>query len=382
MMDRATKYSLDYVSLLEERLHFGRDSRGDVFWVDGSINEMTLEILRGPMRELLREDTYSAAISDSESYGANSDNLQVVGFGNIPRGDFDVFIRLGLMSGTRVILWDWAGRLLMENRSSEIAIDSFALIAGNIVYLKELIELGAIVVLPHPTQWLLEDCIENLRIAGTGTQPSDARFAAVCAMTAKKIMPTELYSIIDDVSAVSEALAFSPDRQSREFEGQLSALKNVGNLITDVQLDFLQDIPLADFYGVISENKFFGSRLRDILDRSHRKESELVRNHALAGFRSQILDAIDAQNTALRKSKYARIETAFSNARVAVDLLTGRTLPAFLSTSFGIGAQAARTLGDRFSSDVDPSVVQTFSNLASARRRPPVRKISPTEFPS
>ena len=169
-IDRATAFTLDYLSLLEERLHFRVEEQG-LFIVPSEVNIFTMQRLSNDLKGLLNGRTAQDALSDSRHYGQN--NIQTVGFGLIDDPDFERFAKMGFFLGTRLVLWDFIGtRILHDVGSDPPSTELLGLVASNLLHLKPIAEKGGLTILPHPLDWSDSAKYQVGQLAAYGTPRS------------------------------------------------------------------------------------------------------------------------------------------------------------------------------------------------------------------
>lgn len=136
-MDRSTHASLQYIDAIEQRLHIKSDDDGRPFCDLSMVNRFSMVRLKNDLDDVLTGKASADARDDCRDFG--QDRVQVVGFGLIQ--DFRRFIKLGLLNGERVILWDFiGGRILREPSDSSETLETASEVALNLIELKPLIE--------------------------------------------------------------------------------------------------------------------------------------------------------------------------------------------------------------------------------------------------
>jgi hypothetical protein len=147
-MDKATTFSLQYLDAIQETLHI-EVSDGEVLATSEKVTSFTLETLASAMRDLFSAETVSSAISGVETYDTEK-SIQTAGFGMAD--DFDAFVKVGMLLGDRVVLWE--SFVVSQLHSGRVHVPSLLEVACDLVALRKAVELGGVVIVPHPRFWL------------------------------------------------------------------------------------------------------------------------------------------------------------------------------------------------------------------------------------
>ncbi len=257
MNDRSKEFSLKYLSVLEKVLQVNWASNGDPIVSIEAIDETTVEALAQELMALLHSSTAQEAIEYERRCSRNE--IVSVGFGLT--GNFSDFVKLGLLCGDRVVLWDiLASKTLRSGVTTQSASDRIAELAGNLLTLKPLVEDGAVVVLPHPTMWseLARDLLTELKKNSLST--SDVGFL------------TALVAIIEGMQLHPYTLAATPDPSpelrntdgAKEFYSKSNQdfQKSVSALLEFEGMKYLREVKPTDFYDSLQDKGDFKRALR------------------------------------------------------------------------------------------------------------------------
>lgn len=352
--DGAVALSLKYFQILEERL--------GIFWeasipicLPDNVSPAAISGLAADLAALLKGPDAIRAVESTKRLG--SDCVQTVGFG-IAR-EFDQFVKLGFLYGDRVILWDVISSRLLAKASPNTTL--IATVACDILRLKEAARRGALVILPHPTEWcsLASEIAEDMRSQGVRDIPSYS-LSMVLAVQSEGLF-LHPYTFVLDASDPKRNGVFSNsqlDLYSREnyiFQRALS------ELLSDNRFAFLQEVSASEFQHLTSGHIDLRRELRRIFN-INAGLSEAQLKQELRQVQQDITNLIDKSNRDLLRY---RGDCAEATGMVAASALTffgpvaAWTLPAI----GGLGTRlvsALRKLSNKPSPNV---VVQAFYDL-------------------
>jgi hypothetical protein len=148
--DYATRFSLDYLAVIESRLKISWNEKKQPICIPDCIDDLSLGKLKGELADHLDWKSGDGALEATREYGKT--HIQTVGFGLA--SNFDTFVKLGFLYGERVVLWDFMSRRLLSREIFSPSLKSaIAQAACDLMLLRPVIERGGLVILPHPTEW-------------------------------------------------------------------------------------------------------------------------------------------------------------------------------------------------------------------------------------
>lgn len=150
--DNASEFTLEFFGILERRLAIQWTADGSPVFRPDEVNPISFQRLRKELADLYHSSALDAAVRDMEACPRNHKLIQSTGVGYSP--DFDLFIRLGLLLGDRLVLWDTVFQSALSDPDHLIDKDDFGKHVGQLLLLKPVAERGGAVFLPHPIAWL------------------------------------------------------------------------------------------------------------------------------------------------------------------------------------------------------------------------------------
>jgi len=357
--DDAVIFTLAYLDKIEKNLNIRYSDQGEPICVPGEITVESLDALTHDLGILLRGLESQRALAAVRSFGGR--HVQSVGFGHV--SDFDALVKIGLLYSERVVLWDLLGsRILSPDNISDTAKNVIADIACNLLLLRSVVALGAVVVLPHPLLWSEKarqisskfSILENASATALGLL-----FALAAIDNGLQLHPFTLNNSTNPVSN-GLGIAVTPDvrlNKAHEFSFGMKSLMERSDF------QFLRDIPLENFYKTVARHPEFPRALR----------KQFVLLSGLSATESE--KEMDAVSDELKKILITRAN-AIANYWVDGSLATASVITgAITMTASPVGATllgiagitpafltAVRRLFARPSKDV---IVNAFSDLHS-----------------
>lgn len=358
--DTAIHFTLSYLEIIERNLGITYSSQSEPICIPKNITAEIVIDLAKELEDFLCSESATAAIAACKVYG--QEHIQSVGFGHV--SDFDAFVKIGFLHSERVVIWDiLSSRILNLGGENGISVDSIADIACNLLLLRPVVELGGIVVLPHPLQWS-QKAREILSNLCDDQDRSPAAIGLLFAMTA----------ISEGLLLQPYTLATTKKMHVTNPDGSLPLTEHSGtaqdfsdgmmSLMSQNEFEFLRAIRVDDFYRIVNKHpklyralrKHFSSLL-GLSPKEAKKEME-----ALSSDLKQL--------SAARDKAIANywLDGALATAGVITGGITmtaspaGATLLAILGLS-PTALSAVRRILARPSNDV---IVQAFSELRSA----------------
>ncbi|MBW4789107.1 hypothetical protein JQS35_10905 [Alcaligenes faecalis subsp. faecalis] len=257
--DAATTFTLDYLELLEKHLNVTWNADGDPVCIIDWINEESLTNLREALRKLFQSDLECSARQASIKFGEN--HIQAVGFGLAP--DFHQFIKLGLIYGERVVLWDVIhSRIFVNDQPNWDQKSLLAQIACNLLVLKPVVERGSVVILSHPIVWSALAFEIDTELRATGPVPAASLGLSLAFAAIEGGIPLHPYTLLEGGSKPKSATAIGG------LEDELFSSENyqfqqcVTSLLRDFRMAYLEDIRIETFLDVLSTHNQLRRSLR------------------------------------------------------------------------------------------------------------------------
>lgn len=257
--DAAVQFTLRYLALLETHLQITWTSDDRPVCVVDWISDDAVSALKAALSDLFGGPMHADARQATIAYGR--EHIQTVGFGLAP--DFTEFIKLGLIYGERVVLWDIvASRHLAKSQFDVASKFLLAQAACELLMLRPVVERGGVVVLGHPITWspLAAEIDGELR---AGQNVSAATLGLSMALAAiEEGLPLHPYTLLRDgprPAAVQRVESQSDDLFSTQNYVFQQA---IGSLLRDQRVGYLRDVRVLDFFDVLSEHATLRRALR------------------------------------------------------------------------------------------------------------------------
>lgn len=371
--DRATDFSIKYLRIIEERLHFRWNEKGESVCILSELNTFSLQRLKNELHDLFSDSLRDAAILDSRAYGKRE--VQTVGFGLVP--NFDEFVKIGFLCGSRLILWDFlATRMLSVIDDSAHLKTNVALIASNLLRLNPIVEDGGLVILPHPSYWS-DKARHHLNALPNASRVSTAYFGLVSTLSVLEEIPMHPYTVFPGESIDWPAHPQGP--QGLENHVYFSKEhyifhKGLYNLFEDRRFKFLKGVKSPEFYRIVKKENTFRRELSELLHppqgsvspQELEKHSEFAKSK-LAGLlekrNERIVSAI-AGKTGASLGVIAAIGTLLN----AATLSTGAAAAGVGVAILGLSSALFRYLSNYFKNETESVLVQAFYDLQHSPR--------------
>lgn len=257
--DAAVSFTLNYLELLEKHLGVSWSDEGLPFCIVDWIGKDSIENLRADLAALMQGDLRHEAIRATIEYGA--EHVQTVGFGLAP--DFDQFIRLGMIYGERVVLWDVVhSRIFADGRPDRDRKSLLAQIACNLLKLREVARRGAVVILPHPIVWSRAAAELDAELRASGPVPAASLGLSMAFAAIEEGMQLHPYALLEGGSRPQAATKVDGRVDELFSRENFMFQKCVTNLLRDKRLAHLDDVGMEDFLDVVSKDEKFRRALR------------------------------------------------------------------------------------------------------------------------
>ncbi|MCX6858400.1 MAG: hypothetical protein NTV80_26275 [Verrucomicrobia bacterium] len=253
--DAAIQFTNAYLNLLKLRLDITVTNQGMPQIVVDHIASDSIELLRNEIDELVKGKIGQKAISASMSFGR--EQLQVVGFGI--SSSLDRLVKMGMLIGDRVVLWDViCSRLLHAWTDAPAQRSVLAEVACSLQMLQPLVDNGVVVVLPHPITWSKEALAIDAQLRASDNR-SATSLGLVMALIANK-EGMRLHPYTESSASIPSTFPFTDDESwSRENRACVEA---VGNLFASHEMAYLGNVDGAEFHKIVTANKTFRRSLR------------------------------------------------------------------------------------------------------------------------
>lgn len=252
MADKSVSYSLNFLQAIQESLHIDLDDAGRATVNVNRISAISLQKLATWLRDLLEPRVILDAVGGAEGYPAT----QTTGVGYA--ADYDAFVRLGLLIGQRVVLWE---TLLIAQLFDPRGVqrDSLLSTAVQLMELKPLVEQGGAVLLPHPQYW--SERYQYYLRAIDGIEVSNAFLGLLNARAlVEDQFEVHPYTWHEDFESVRDwARRLAPDKITDQAKEEVAF--GMQHLIADEVVYYIQNVSLVEFFAA-TRDAAFQSELR------------------------------------------------------------------------------------------------------------------------
>ncbi len=306
--DSASAAARQYVDAII--LHFKPESldNGDAIVFPHNITPSAVRHLAGDLSDVLTGNTDDRCRTDTGRFGSN--HVQAVPFGTIT--DFPSTIKVGRLYSERLVLWDILGLNCIEiARAIDAepvppvilparAAEEVAVLASNVLSLRELVSDGAAVFLPHPLAWSREANYARQKASrghsgvffGTTLGTYLATTLAVAAELS--LHPYTLQDIHVHIPPPGE-LAQALSRENQLLQ------RSYGEIISDARFEYLDTISVAQFHKLMIAHQEVAYELELLVGNlSGKTEQQWQRNLEIG--RGRLARAIEQQSQRLRSA--------------------------------------------------------------------------------
>ena len=332
-MDAATALTLQYLKAIEQEFPVTRDAIGNPICVIEDLLGWSPVYLRKTLKALFESPECAVALEASKQYGKQQ--VQTLAFGLAD--DFDKLIKLGLLCGTRTVLWDvLLSRYLRRPSWDQDQAANMAAIVCGLLTLRPIVERGGIVILPHPTQW--SEKAKNLRTSlGPNPHLHHSMYGLAMAIAA-----------IDDGLTVhpytlaTNAIATELGKMQLNFATQqigdpkFTASKVLTSLLADARFAWLEHVTADDFHIVLLNHPEAWLEINNYFVAALASQTPLQQSIATNANIEKLFAAISARNKSI-----ANFAVDGAGASMAVSALTFG--PAFDLSSLTLSAGFAGT---------------------------------------
>lgn len=262
-MSKATDYTKKILEAFTDSLPIQWEDHTP-FIVHHQLDVDHVRNLQSALIDIFKSKLRDDAIYDLELYG-RSNSMQTSGVGLAD--NFNTFVNLGLLLGNRVVLWDTVILSTVFPDDNELSRALLIEVAVDFVLLKDAIENGSVVMLPHPSLWL-DRCKSYYRaIEGVdGITPTFIGYLHSRALLDEGFA-VHPYTMNKSPSHngkqqdVKSAINLIGEKQSRPDKSQLTA----EDLIFDAEFVFLKEIESRQLSIFLERNSAWKNELNESL---------------------------------------------------------------------------------------------------------------------
>lgn len=258
--DAAIAFTLKYLELLERHLNVMWNEDGFPVCITDWITDESIGCLKSELALLMVSDLEQDARRATIKYG--DEHLQTIGFGLAP--DFGQFIKLGLIYGDRVVLWDLLhSRIFANDQPNQNRKGLLAQIACNILMLKPIVDRGAFVILSHPIVWSTLAAEIDADLRKDGPAPAASLGLSIAFAAIQEGLPLHPYTLLDtSPKPTSIATADEMLRDALFSSENYMFQQCLTTLLTDARVAYLDEVRMEDFYDVVSKHTKLRRELR------------------------------------------------------------------------------------------------------------------------
>lgn len=256
--DSAIEFTLAYLTLLERHLNVTWSDAGVPHCVTDWIADESITSLRADLAALMTGDLERAARESTSSYGQS--HIQTVGFGLAP--DFDQFVKLGLIYGERVVLWDILHSRILAGENHLLRKGLIGQVACELLMLKAVVKHGGVVLLAHPIIWSSVAAQIDVELRINGSAPAASLGLSMAFAAIQEGLHLHPYTLLSDSSRSELAQVVNAtdhelfSRENFRFQHCLTSL------LRDERVAYVEDVPTEDFYLVLSKHEMLRQKLR------------------------------------------------------------------------------------------------------------------------
>jgi len=366
-IDRATKFSTEFLGALENRLHVHSGADGVPLFYPDEVNHFSIQLLRRDLADLCRSSTLSDAVLDMETCQRDHQVIQSTGVGFA--ADFDLFAKMGLLLGDRLVLWDTVVQGMFSSPDEQIDTMALGALACQLLLLKPVVARGGLVLLPHPVSWLERARYYYHRVAQAGDVSTDFLGFVNARALLDEGIALHPYSVATDrQQARWTRKAIVRDHDNLKDEA-VDYHEQLVDFLLDERFVFLRNVSVDRFH------KELGARenrrdLRMLLSSGPRGESIAERRVYFRETLSQLRKSIDSQNkdTLLRRVSLGGATVGAVGASLALlcDAVTSAAFFAMLTATMGAASRWVPVVEKLFAKSKSPTLYQVFYCLEKA----------------
>ncbi|MFT2157967.1 hypothetical protein [Pseudomonas putida] len=256
--DFATQFTLAYLELLEEHLKVTWNENRIPICVIDWITDESLLALREGLTQLMSSELEVAARKATAAYGV--EHVQTVGFGLAP--DFDQFVKLGLIYGERVVLWDVLHSRILGGADTLARKSLIGQIACELLMLREVVEQGGVVLLAHPVNWSADAAAIDQELKANGPVPAASLGLAMAFAAIQEGLQLHPYTLLTEASRQELAPAINAADSELFSSESFKFQQCLTTILQDERVAFVADVPARDFHSVVSKHESLQRKIR------------------------------------------------------------------------------------------------------------------------
>ncbi len=372
-IDQATEFTLQYLDLLEKLLKIEYTDSGAPIFIPDRIDNKDIQRLRSYIGELHEGRLKDRAIGDMQSYSTHKiHRIQTTAVGYAE--SFDMQVKLGLLLGQRLILWDTVVLSILSVSDDEVDLNTLGKVANGLIQLRPLANAGALILLPQPKTWLERAAKYYSLMPSEATVSSTFKgyVNAVALLQEGIVLHPYLMQNQMDYRKTIESLPKSVSPYySKEKAGYHHSLLRI---LKSANLEFLDNIDAVRFYKEIHD---MGKGVMRQFQRELAQKLSFPQSAMSDEEKEQYLDEIveeleGAIPSVMRNIKSQHVDSSHAGVK-AIQATFGLiadagTAGAFSAILSGLGAiGSVRTFLKKIETkSVDPILFQVFSQLKTA----------------
>jgi hypothetical protein len=306
--DSACASARQYLDAVKLRFKPAFLDNGDAMVFPHEITPTAVRHLAGDLSDVLTGRTADRCRTDTGRFGSRS--VQAVPFGTIT--DFASTIKVGRLYSERLVLWDILGLNCVElARAIDAepvapvvlpprATEELASLASNVLSLRELVNDGAAVFLPHPLAWSSEAAYARAKASRGysgvffGTPLGTFLATTLAVASDLSLHPYTLQDIQVHIPPPGE-LAQALSRENQMLQ------RSYGEIIADARFEYLDTISVAQFHKLMVAHQEVAYELELLVGNLSGKTEQQWRRNLEHG-RARLARAIEQQAQKLRSA--------------------------------------------------------------------------------
>lgn len=299
MSDLATAFTLEYLDIIERELPISWDNLGRPICVFDDVKFDHVSSLKEALHHLMVSDAEKSAREAAASFGAT--NVQTVGFGHV--SDFDRFVKLGFLYGSRNVIFDVINsRILIDNASvTPEKVSVLVEVACGLLLLKKVVERGGLIILAHPLQWSKKAGEIYNDLHAQGNLSSEIHGLAMALTAIDEGIPLHPYTLSGAIQ--------QPRTVIKEFSNLSSAFYSpenflyhhaISSIFSSPELVWLEGASADDFHRIAKKHQGLENKMRDYLCRDLIGLSPIQVREGLAGKVTELQEMFDKRNKDIR----------------------------------------------------------------------------------
>lgn len=357
MKDRVTYLSIKYLEVIKQRLYIEKNEIQQPVFFRSRINKFSLERLKSDINDLYKSSLLGNALTDTASFTKEKELIQTVGYGMVE--DFQRLVKMGFLLGDRVVIWDLLfTRILSEISDNYKYFDLVGSVACNLILLEELVNQGAIVILPPPVTW--NEQTQKVIAKVDEKDLSNANFALLSVLSIIEDFTLHPYTYFEkEVPRFPSIDSDYYNKQQFQLHNSLSKLFNDNNFV------FLDGISTNSFYSIINENQEFSRELRKLFNPETNQSNE----QSAKNFQQVITDIEKMKNIRNRNlasyafSKQSAIVSLLSSVSTMIYAGLSQTNPEFFLAMSALSGPLLTIVEKYLSKPAKPVLINVFNRL-------------------